>query len=41
MEDYAEQMIQIYETGKDKHDIKWVEKEINRCLLKPLGILRE
>ena len=37
---HAEVMSSIYERGKQKDDMKWVEDEIGKRLLIPLGIGR-
>jgi hypothetical protein len=35
---YAEMMISIYQEGKQKNDVKWVEVEMEKRLLNPLGM---
>jgi hypothetical protein len=34
---HAETISAIYRTGKARNDLKWVEKEIERCLMTPLS----
>lgn len=36
---YAEEMSHIYQSGKQKNNAKWAEKEIAKNLLKPLGVV--
>jgi hypothetical protein len=38
--DYAESMSYIYQQGKARNGMKWVEREIEKRLLAPLGILK-
>ena len=38
---YTETICSIYKAGKQHHDMKWVEREVERNLLEPLGIVRE
>lgn len=35
---HAETIIDIYETGKEKHDNIWIETEVSKRLLAPLGV---
>ena len=37
---YAELLSKIYRKGKVKNDMQWAEKEIEKRLLAPLGILK-
>jgi hypothetical protein len=37
---YAKSLSSIFQKGKVKNDMKWVEKEIEKRLLVPLGILK-
>jgi hypothetical protein len=39
--DLAESMSRIYRAAKEKNDLKWGEREMERRLLVPLGIVRE
>ena len=38
---YAEMMSRIYREGKQKNDMKWVEVEMEKRLLNPLGMGKE
>jgi hypothetical protein len=38
---YTETICGIYRAGKQSHDMNWIEGEIERHLLEPLGIVRE
>ncbi|MGD2126472.1 MAG: hypothetical protein PVG99_10350 [Desulfobacteraceae bacterium] len=38
---YAETICGIYQTGKQKNDMKWAGNEIEKQLLKPLGMVKE
>ncbi len=37
-QEYAETIINIYQSEKEKHGNKWIEAEISRRLLSPLGV---
>lgn len=37
---YAEAISRIYQIGKQKDDMKWVEDEIKKCFLTPLGVTK-
>ena len=36
---YAEKIIKIYRTGKDKNDMNWTKNEIENKLLSHLGVM--
>jgi len=38
---HAETVIRLFVEGKEKNDLQWAEKEIEREILKPLGLGRE
>jgi hypothetical protein len=38
---YAEKISFIFQDGKKNHDLKWVEREIGKKLLRPLGLCKE